>query len=211
MRVTKFGHCCLLIEENGLRILTDPGSYTTAQTEVKDLDIILITHEHPDHLHTESLKTAIQNNPQARVITNAAVGKLLDEAGIKYEVINDKDSITVKDVLIEAREEEHAVIYPTLSRVRNTGFLFANKFFYPGDAFIKPGKPIEILALPVAGPWVKISDAIDYALELQPKRCFPVHDGMLKSGGPFHLVPPQILGPKGIAFEVIEEGQDQEY
>lgn len=211
MRVTKFGHCCLLIEENGLRILTDPGSYTTAQTEVKDLDIILITHEHPDHLHVESLKTAVQNNPHARVITNAAVGKLLDEAGIKYEVIKDKDSITLKDVLVEAWEEEHAVIYPALPRVRNTGFLFAHKLCYPGDAFIKPGKLIEVLALPVAGPWVKISESIDYALELQPKRCFPVHDGMLKSGGPFHLVPPKILGPKGITFEVIEDGQTKEY
>lgn len=56
MKVTKFGHCCLLIEEEGLRILTDPGSYSTRQNDVQNIDVILITHEHPDHLHIESLK-----------------------------------------------------------------------------------------------------------------------------------------------------------
>ncbi|MBI2052837.1 MAG: MBL fold metallo-hydrolase, partial [Candidatus Ryanbacteria bacterium] len=29
MKITKFGHCCLLIKENGVRILTDPGTYST--------------------------------------------------------------------------------------------------------------------------------------------------------------------------------------
>jgi len=33
----------LIIEEAGLRILTDPGIFTTEQNEVKNIDIILIT------------------------------------------------------------------------------------------------------------------------------------------------------------------------
>jgi L-ascorbate metabolism protein UlaG (beta-lactamase superfamily) len=37
IKVTKLGHCCLLIETGGLRILTDPGSYSTSQSEVKDI------------------------------------------------------------------------------------------------------------------------------------------------------------------------------
>lgn len=49
MKITKFGHCCLLIEENGVRILTDPGTYSTQQSEVKNIDFVLITHEHADH------------------------------------------------------------------------------------------------------------------------------------------------------------------
>jgi len=28
MKITKLGHCCLLIETKGKRVLTDPGSYT---------------------------------------------------------------------------------------------------------------------------------------------------------------------------------------
>ena len=28
MKVKKLGHCCLIIEENGKKIMTDPGSWT---------------------------------------------------------------------------------------------------------------------------------------------------------------------------------------
>ena len=38
MNITKLGHCCLLIEEKGLRILTDPGAYSTGQNEIKNID-----------------------------------------------------------------------------------------------------------------------------------------------------------------------------
>ena len=60
MKLTKLGHCCLLIEINGIRFLTDPGNYTTAQNEVKNLHCIVISHEHTDHLHIESLKTGLK-------------------------------------------------------------------------------------------------------------------------------------------------------
>ena len=92
MKVTKYGHCCLLIEEKGLRILTDPGSFTTAQNDVKSIDIILITHEHADHLHIDSLKIIIKNNPVARIITNNGVAKLLDKEKIKYQIVDDGKS-----------------------------------------------------------------------------------------------------------------------
>ena len=42
MKITKFGHSCLLIEENGVRILTDPGTYSTQQSEVKNLELLKV-------------------------------------------------------------------------------------------------------------------------------------------------------------------------
>src|SRR3989344_5644853 len=50
------------IEENGVRILTDPGTYSTQQSEVKNIDFVLITHEHADHFHIDSLKALLKNN-----------------------------------------------------------------------------------------------------------------------------------------------------
>ena len=211
MKITKFGHCCLLIEEQALRILTDPGSYSTGQETAKNIDVILITHEHQDHLHIDSLKNVLKNNPQAKVITNKGVAILLDKEKIEYSLVEDTQSITEKNVLIEGFGQKHAVMYSTLPRVDNTGYFIANRLFYPGDALTNPNKSVEILALPVAGPWLKLSEAIDYAKEINPKVCFPVHESILKEPGATHRIPPMILEPLGIKFQVIEEGKSAEF
>ena len=211
MKITKFGHCCLLIEENGLRILTDPGSYSTAQNDVKDIDVILITHEHADHIHIPSLKNCTNNNPNARIITNKGVAKLLDIEGIKYEIVENGQNITIEGVLIEGYGEKHADMYKTIIPVINTGYFIQNKLFYPGDAFTNPNKPVDVLALPVAGPWMKLSEAIDYALEINPKITFPVHEGILKQPGTTHRIPGDVLPKHGIRFVILEEGKEEEF
>jgi len=210
MRITKYGHCCLLIEVGGIRILTDPGSYSTLPDGLDSIDLVLITHEHQDHLHVDSLKTVLQNNPQIKVITNKSVGSLLEREEIAYQVIEDGQNVTEKGILIEGLGKEHAIIYPTIPLTENIGFFIAGKLFYPGDALTEPSHPVEILALPVAGPWLKLSEAIDYALKLKPKVCFPVHDGILKNPGLSHRLPSIILEPQGIKFIVMEEGKGYE-
>jgi len=213
MKITKLGHCCLVIEDGKLRILTDPGSYSTAQNKVKNIDIILITHEHADHLHVDSLKTVLSNNPKTKIFTNKDVGKILGREGIKFEILENRQSKLIDGVWIEGFGERHADLYSTVPVVANTGYLIAKKFFYPGDAFYNPKKSIEVLALPVAGPWMKISEAVDYAREIRPKVCFPVHDGMLLPNriGAAHKIPENALGAVGIKFIVLEEGRTVEF
>ncbi len=205
MKIEKFGHCCLLIEEQGLRILTDPGMFTVDQCKgVTDIDVVLVTHEHTDHIHIDSLKDILKNNPEAKVITIASVAKMLDEAGIGYELMEHGKNKTIDNVLIEAFGEIHARFHPTVADVANTGFLIANTFFYPGDAFTDPGKQVEILALPVAGPWMKIGEAVDYALALKPKVAFPVHDAVYVNPALGHRVPGIVLPKNGIEFKAID-------
>lgn len=204
MKITKFGHCCLLIEEDNLSILTDPGIYSTDQNDIKNIDLVLITHEHQDHLHIDSLKMVLANNSKARILTNHSVGNLLDKEGIEYEILEDGQNLKDKGISIEAFGKKHAVIHPAIPQTENTGYFIANKFFYPGDAFTDPHKPVEILACPVAGPWLRLSDGIEYAKELKPKICFPVHDGILKSIGSTNRIPSQVLPPFGIEFIVPE-------
>ena len=181
MKITKFGHCCLLIEEKGLRILTDPGSYSTMQNDVKDIDIVLITHEHQDHFHIESVKQLLKNNPQAKIITNSAVGALLAKENIAFTLVADGQKSNEKGIVFEGMGKEHATIYKDIGKVENTSYFIGERLFYPGDALYNPHRPVEILALPVAGPWMKISEAIDYLLALSPKKAFPVHDAVLSS------------------------------
>lgn len=208
MKITKLGHCCLLIVESKIRILTDPGAWTTAQNKLKDLDVVLISHEHPDHFHLESLRIILANNPKAIIITNSAVGNLLDTEKIVHEVVEHGQHKQVGDVLIEGFGEKHAVIYEQIGQVQNTGYFIADRLFYPGDAFHNPGKKVEVLALPVCGPWMKISEAVEYAIELNPKKAFPVHDGMLKIFTGYHFVPEMVLPQMDIGFFVPQEGQE---
>lgn len=242
MKITKLGHCCLVIEvkssaaedggtsfrkeEGVVRIMTDPGAFSTLQNKVKNtrpnvpesarygrVDLILFTHEHQDHFHLESLKTVLKNNPNAKIITNRGVGKLLDAEGIAYELLEDGQSRAVSGVLLEGFGTKHAVVYQEIGQVINTGYFVANRFFYPGDALYNPDKPVEILALPVAGPWVKIAEAVDYAKLLKPKVCFPVHDGMLNQFGRavIRRVPETILPPLGISFQVIAPEESKKF
>ena len=207
MNITKYGHCCLLIETRGLRILTDPGSYSTMQSKARDVDVVLITHEHPDHLHIESLKEILKNNPAAKVITNSAVGKILDGERIAYDKVSHGETHDIKGVHIQGFGTRHEEIYEEIGQVENTGYFIDNKLFYPGDAFYNPEREVDILALPVAGPWVKIGDAIRYALEVKPRVAFPVHDGGLVNGGMAHRTPSMVLPKYGIEFVVIEVGE----
>lgn len=183
MKITKFGQCCLLIEIDGKRILTDSGRFSVSQNEVTDIDLILITHEHADHLHAESLQAILSNNPNAKVVTNSSVGKILAELGLAHDVLEGTAVSEYAGLAIEAYDGEHAEIFEGYGIVQNTGYFIANELFYPGDAYTNPGKAVPTLALPVAGPWCKSTDAIHYALEVNPKKAFPVHDWLLNDDG----------------------------
>lgn len=183
MNITKFGHCCLLLETNEKRILIDPGKFSEAQNELCDIDIILITHEHADHYHSESVMHLVTNNPDAIIVTNTSVAALLKTLDVEAYVLEGNTSTTVADIFIEALDGPHVEIFEEFGLVQNTGYFVNNTFFFPGDAYTLPFKPVKILALPVAGPWCKASDAVRYALLVKPHIAIPVHDATLSKIG----------------------------
>ena len=211
MKITKLGHCCLLIEDNGVVIMTDPGAWTTEQNEVNGVDIILITHEPPDHFHLESLQMVLKNNPLAVVITNSRVKELLVENNISATLLEHEQKQNVKGIEIAGFGTEHANVYPSVPNVMNTGYLVQGRFFYPGDALTKPGVPVDILAMPMAGPWMKLAEAIDWVKEIKPEVCIPVHDGMLQPREWIYRLPMQLFPEVGVRFDAAELGKQVEY
>jgi hypothetical protein len=122
----------------------------------------------------------LQNSPDAKIFTNNGVGRLLSRASIQYSLLEEGSSVSEKGVTIQAFGKKHAVILQELPLVDNTGYLISNRLFIPGDALTTPPVPVEILALPVAGPWLKLSEAVEYVKNVKPRFCFPVHEAIMK-------------------------------
>jgi L-ascorbate metabolism protein UlaG (beta-lactamase superfamily) len=213
MKIKKIGHCCLLIQTAGVTLLTDPGIFTAEQNSLTGIDAVLITHEHSDHLHVESVKEVLKNNPRAQVITNSGVGKILAAEGIPYTLLEGTAAMEVKGVALEAADGRHEEIFEEMGQVQATGYLIGGEFFLPGDSFHNPGKEVRILALPVAGPWCRLPDALRFAIAVKPEKAFPVHDAMIKEefGAMLQSMPAGILAPHGIEFIAMKAGEEKEF
>jgi L-ascorbate metabolism protein UlaG (beta-lactamase superfamily) len=216
MKITKLGHCCLLIEINGVRFLTDPGNYTTLQNEIKNIDAVVISHEHTDHLHIESVKAILENNPEAIIISNGSAGKILEKENISYVKIADGEEYKINGVVISGHGQKHAPIYQDYEQIENTGYFFdlpelGKNLFYPGDAFTKLDQAIDILAFPIAGPWLNIEQAMDYVLETKPRVAIPVHDGGLtKNTGIVKRLPKLYFPKNNIKYVFLEINKEVE-
>ena len=190
--------------------MTDPGAFSTIQLNESDINVVLITHEHQDHLHLESLKEILKNNPNVIVITNTSVGNILEKNGISFVKIEEGEKYQIKGVVISGFGDVHSEIYEDFGKVQNTGYMIDN-LCYGGDAFNYPDFDVDILALPVAGPWMKIKDAIEYAKNIRPRICFPVHDAIMQDFATFvWKIPETILREDNILFRKLEIGKEED-
>lgn len=215
MKITKYAHACLLVEEDDVRIIVDPGTWNETPS-AENIHALLITHEHQDHFAVEQVKELIARHPDVVIITHAAVAKLITDAGIGANVVvlEEGGSAEVNGVSVQSFGREHAVVYGT-SPCRNTGFLIGGKLFIPGDALHDiPNVAVEVLALPTGGPWMKIAEAIDYAKAVKPEVVFPIHDAMYTDDYKRGFVPMIVgarLGEVGIVFRDMPEGASEEF
>jgi L-ascorbate metabolism protein UlaG (beta-lactamase superfamily) len=80
---------------------------------------------------------------------------------------------------------QHAVIHPEIPLIDNTSYLIGDaghpaRLMHPGDALFTPGEEVDVLALPAAAPWMKVSEAIEYLRAVNPARAVPIHQGILQ-------------------------------
>ena len=179
MKLTHYGHACVLVEfEDGRRALFDPGTYSAGFEECADLDLVLITHAHPDHLDTTRLQALLELSPDAVVVTNSEVGDSL-QLGPRDVVVDGTSVFGVAGFRVQPTGAEHAVIHPDLPQTANTGFILDESVWHPGDAFDATPSHVDVLLLPVGGPFMKIADAIDFARAVKPRVIVPIHQAGL--------------------------------
>jgi len=181
MRLTKYEHAALLLENSGRKLFVDPGSFTTPLTETANTAAVVITHEHPDHWTPEQLNRIVGMNPGVPIFAPAGVAAAAEE--FEISVVNAGDAVEVDGFTLRFFGGTHAVIHSSIPVIDNVGVMVDDILYYPGDAFTVPSAPVAVLAVPSGAPWLKIGDVMDYVEAVAPKRSFPVHEMVLSTIG----------------------------
>ena len=77
MRVTHLGHSCLFVELAEVRVLIDPGAFFTGFEDLRDLDAVVVTHQHADHLDQGRVAALLAANRQAAVYADPESAQLI--------------------------------------------------------------------------------------------------------------------------------------
>jgi len=170
MKITKYGHSCILVEDQGKTILVDPGIYTYNDKTLNinsfsSLDFIAITHEHADHMHIPLIEEILNKFPKTQIVTNHSVANILSKENI--ETIKENEYIKLENT-------PHEKIFMGPSPENSMLTLFG-RLTHPGDS-LSFNKSSDILALPITAPWGSTTWATETALRVKPKTIIPIHD-----------------------------------
>ncbi len=209
MRITKFGHACVRVEHGSAVLVVDPGGWTEPEA-VDGATAVLVTHEHPDHFLPDRLRAA-----DAPVFTIEAVADRIREDApdlVERLTVVAPDEEFDAGLPVRAVGELHAVIHPELPRFHNSGYVVTageETLFHPGDALTGPGRPVDVLCAPVSAPWLKASEAVDFAREVGAPRNLAIHDRVYSEAGlgivDGHF---RLLLPASQSYVRLVDGQD---
>jgi L-ascorbate metabolism protein UlaG (beta-lactamase superfamily) len=206
MKITKFVHSCLLVETPDRVVLFDPGVMSTPNIDINNfsqLDDILITHVHGDHVDPPFIKQLIDKFPTVRITSTDEVVQMLAGEGIK--------ATTTPPADVDFFDSPHEKVEPVFPQPEEVGFHYLDKLTHPGDSHsFKETK--DILAIPFTAPWGSNIRAINLVMELKPKHVLPIHDWHWRDEarqGQYDIWE-RILGEQGITFHKLETGQPVE-
>lgn len=180
MKLTKYQHACVVLEDQDQRIVIDPGGWTELP-EVTGVVAVVITHVHADHCNPDHVAAIMAANPAVQIFGTQQVADALSDHAVT--VAQPGQSVQVGPFALAFYGGQHATIRPSMPADQNIGILVNNAFYYPGDSFVAPEVPVQLLALPVSAPWLKFSEAADFVATVRPQHCFPTHNAILSDIG----------------------------
>jgi L-ascorbate metabolism protein UlaG (beta-lactamase superfamily) len=184
MRIVHYGHACVVLETEKARVLLDPGVFSEGFDAERELDAVLITHQHFDHLDEKRLPSLLQANPRARLYADPGSAETLRKLRLEHQVVRPGETLELADTTVSVVGGQHAVIHAELPLVRNVGYVFDDgAFYHPGDSLFVPEQKIDVLGLPTGAPWLKASEAVDFMRLVAPRVAIPIHEAVLANPG----------------------------
>ena len=192
------GHASALIELSGARVLTDPvtrpriahlSRRVPGPSDVGDVDLVLISHVHRDHLDLPSLG-ALAGVPQ--IVVPPGAGDVLRRRGFEAVTeLSEGQSMQVSGVRLTATPARHQARRTPLSPlVPSLGFVIEAglRVYFAGDtdlyASMSELAPVDVALLPVWGWGASVGaghlnprTAVDALRLLRPRIAVPIHWG----------------------------------
>jgi L-ascorbate metabolism protein UlaG (beta-lactamase superfamily) len=203
--VTWLGHATVLIEVDGVRLLTDPVlRERVAQLRrvpplcppPEGVDAVLVSHAHLDHLDPPSL--ARLGRDRRIVVPRGAGAALRRRRFRRVEEVAEGDEVRVGPVTVRATAAEHhgrrlGPLHPPWRESRALGYVVAGTrlVYFAGDtdlfagmADLAPG--LDLALLPVSGWGPRVGPghldprrAAEALTMLRPRVAVPIHWGTL--------------------------------
>lgn len=217
MKITKFPQSCLLIETKGKKILVDPGNlkYKEEYFSVwNSVDIVLITHKHPDHCYAEILEKL---DKKIEIYASCEVKQNYPTLQIK--VVKEQDVINIEDnIQIEVVHAEHGYI-PTMKTgakvIENIGYMIDDKetrVYITSDTIcFENNYQCDILCAPVSDYGVVMGpfEVALLAKDTNSKLVIPLHTDSPKFPVDFNFVK-EIFEKNEVEYEILESEESIE-
>lgn len=187
MKLTKLEHSGVVLEKDGKKLVFDPVEFAATLPELKDVEVIIITHVHSDHLQPERLSAILNDNPNARIFAPADAAEVIaNELGsTNITIVAGGDSEEAGGFKLEFFSKDHASVVAGKIPCQNIGVVVDSKLTNPGDSFdlLELNGAVETLLVPEVAPWTKMSETMEFMKLAKPQIVVPVHDGLLSEMG----------------------------
>jgi len=234
MVATWIGHATMLVQVDGLNILTDPvwsdrtgpfgmGPKRVAAPGVRfddlpRIDIVLLSHNHYDHLDLPTLKR-LRARDHPRIVTSLGNDAILRSAGIEATALDWGGVFPVKPgvaVIVTRNHHWGSRWFRDRNRALWSSFVVTlpgGNLFFAGDTGFGDGKwpgeaaahgPIRLALIPIgafrfvpgqmeSGSHIGPVDAVEVYRRLGASRAIPIHWGTFRLSYEGYDTPPKML------------------